>query len=101
MAAEPEMVDLSKAVDEPSPLYDELMNLPFVHMNVSMWARAVGLWSWKEISQSGNWGDPSHATAERGEALLDRGASVLAEHLKKWAFSPDRAYSGRPAERVP
>ena len=89
LALRPDLVDMSKAVHELS--YEPSKNY---------WTDLVGgdgplmmMEHWSALSQSGVMGDPTKATAEKGERLLAAAAAGLVELI-------DELRSRRPAKRV-
>ena len=45
---------------------------------------------WSTVSETGTWGDPTSATAEKGEAILAAAGQELAEILNELRCRPTR-----------
>ncbi len=89
LALRPDLVDMSKAVREIGH-----------HPTKNYWTDLVGgdgplamMEHWSALSQSGVMGDPTKATAEKGEKLLNAAAAGLVEII-------DELRARRPAHRV-
>jgi creatinine amidohydrolase len=94
LAAAPQLVDMSKAINHQSAEYRELMALPMRAVNFNELARATGNWDMRAFGADGVWGNATLASAEKGEKILSSAADLLAEHVKRYVYgvrSPDTA----------
>jgi creatinine amidohydrolase len=55
---------------------------------------------WSTVSETGTWGDPTSATAEKGEAILDAAAEELAEIVAELRARPVRPRVPHQTEAV-
>jgi creatinine amidohydrolase/Fe(II)-dependent formamide hydrolase-like protein len=81
LAIQPDLVRMDEARPHLPDIATTVNGLPFAGLNWNSRRRSMGLVSTKTISEQGHWGRPELATAEKGEALLERCAQVLAKHL--------------------
>ena len=87
LALKPDLVDMSKAVDERSPLPKSFKTdlLAGSHPEGSD-ARLVPYWS--SVTASGVMGDATKATREKGEKFLEAGISGVADLVRELRETP-------------
>lgn len=86
LAVAPHLVVIEALERFHSPVYSELLQLPFENMNMNERCMAIGLWDVAEISPSGMWGDATAATREKGERVFEAVAVAIAEHIVSYVW---------------
>lgn len=86
LAAAPALVATDQVERYHSPFYAEIDSLPFANMNMNERCRAIGCWDLSQISGSGMWGDPTAASAEKGNRIFEAVADALAQHIRKYVL---------------
>lgn len=81
MALRPDLVDLSKATPESlKPTFDFHMK----YTKQSFFTCPDGT----DMCESGGWGDPVHATKEKGDKVIERGLKIVAEFIEDFKSQP-------------
>ncbi|MBU6302017.1 MAG: creatininase family protein [Verrucomicrobia bacterium] len=78
LAINPALVDLSKLNVEHPPFPDTITKSPAIH-TAFFFSNPGSVW---QITRSGTWGDATTASAEQGEAYLDRGVRTVIDLLQ-------------------
>jgi len=78
LAINPDLVDLSKLNIEHPPFPETVTKSPAVH-TAFFFANPGSVY---QITQSGTWGDATTATAEEGEAYLERATRSVVDLLQ-------------------
>ena len=95
LAIAPELVASDRRIAYESRLHRESKDLPLVRFgmatNMTDRHRALSVWSIKEITPYGHYGDPTLATEADGQRILDTAASVFAEFIDHNVLIDDSA----------
>lgn len=91
LAIAPDLVAMDRRFAYESPVHKASRQLPFVRFgmatNMTDRHRALSIWSIKDITPHGHYGDPTIATAEEGGQILDAAARVFAEFIEAQVLS--------------
>jgi creatinine amidohydrolase len=86
LAIAPDLVAMDRRFAYESPLHKMSKQLPFVRFgmatNMTDRHRALSIWSIKDITPHGHYGDPTVATSDEGGRILDTAARVFAEFIE-------------------
>ena len=95
LAIAPELVVSDRRFAYESKVHRESKDLPLVRFgmatNMTDRHRALSIWSVKEITPHGHYGDPTIATEVDGNRILDTAASVFAEFIDQNVLVDDIA----------
>jgi creatinine amidohydrolase/Fe(II)-dependent formamide hydrolase-like protein len=95
LAIAPELVVSDRRFAYESKVHRESKDLPLVRFgmatNMTDRHRALSIWSVKEITPHGHYGDPTLATEADGQRILDTAASVFAEFIDRNVLVDDTA----------
>jgi creatinine amidohydrolase/Fe(II)-dependent formamide hydrolase-like protein len=81
MAVRPDLVDLSKATPEScKPAFD--FHTKYAKYSIATYP------DFTEFCESGGWGDPAHATKEKGEKIIERGLKIIADFIQDFKSQP-------------
>ena len=87
LAIAPELVASDRRIAYESKAHRESKDLPLVRFgmatNMTDRHRALSIWSVKEITPHGHYGDPTLSTEADGQRILDTAASVFAEFIEQ------------------
>ncbi len=91
LAADPDNVQMDKARVDITPYISKHFWADLVNQPPPGYANAVAMTEyWSTVSETGTWGDPTVATAEKGEAILAAASAELVEILHELVARPIR-----------
>jgi len=91
LAVAPEDVQMDKARKDLTPYISKHFWADLVGQAPPGYANAVAMTEyWSTVSETGTWGDPTVATAEKGEAILAAASAELVEILRELVARPIR-----------
>ncbi|MBV9281045.1 MAG: creatininase family protein, partial [Chloroflexi bacterium] len=97
LAADPDYVSTEKLRRDISPRLSKHFWADLVCQPPPGYANRVALHDyWSTVSETGTWGDPTTATAEKGEAIIQAGAAEIVEIIRELKGRP--IYPRRPGQ---